>query len=58
LYFSTIFNFIDIVNAQKSIWFIFPLVRFSYCFLLPFLLTNRTPFDLPEAEAELVLDIA
>lgn len=49
------YSLIDIVNAQKDIWFIFPLFPFWIMFLIIALAeTNRAPFDLPEAEAELV----
>lgn len=49
-------NFIDIVSYQaKSVWFIIPLWPIAYIFFIAMLAeTNRTPFDLPEAEAELV----
>jgi len=49
-------NLSDIVNAQKeSIWFIFPLFPMFIIFFISTLAeTNRHPFDLPEAEAELV----
>jgi len=49
-------NLSDIVNAQKeSIWFIFPLFpMFIIFFISTFAETNRHPFDLPEAGAELV----
>ena len=48
-------NFIDIVNAQKSVWFFIPLFpAFLMFFISALAETNRPPFDLPEAEAELV----
>ena len=48
-------NLSDIVNAQKNIWFIFPLFPMFIVFFVSALAeTNRPPFDLPEAEAELV----
>jgi len=45
----------DIVNAQQSVWFIFlqPLGFIIY-FISAIAETNRAPFDLPEAETELV----
>lgn len=49
------FSLVDIVNAQEYVWFVFPLFPFWVLFLIISLAeTNRTPFDLPEAEAELV----
>jgi NADH-quinone oxidoreductase subunit H len=49
------FNLTDIVLAQRSIWFIFPLFPLAIIFFISSLAeTNRAPFDLPEAEAELV----
>lgn len=49
------YNFFDIVNAQREVWSIFPLAPFFLIFFTAVLAeTNRTPFDLPEAEAELV----
>ena len=48
-------NLSDIVIAQKNIWFIFPLFPMFVIFFVSALAeTNRPPFDLPEAEAELV----
>ena len=49
-------NLSDIVNAQKeSVWFIVPLFPMFVIFFISTLAeTNRHPFDLPEAEAELV----
>jgi len=49
------FNLIEIVNQQKSIWFIVPLLPVGIIFFISVLAeTNRAPFDLPEAEAEIV----
>ena len=48
-------NLSDIVTAQKNIWFIIPLFPMFVIFFISALAeTNRPPFDLPEAEAELV----
>ena len=48
-------NLSDIVLAQKEIWFIVPLFPMFIIFFISALAeTNRPPFDLPEAEAELV----
>lgn len=48
-------NLIDIVNAQQDIWFVFSLFpAFLMFFISALAETNRPPFDLPEAEAELV----
>lgn len=49
------FNLSNIVFAQKNIWFIVPLFPMFVIFYISMLAeTNRHPFDLPEAEAELV----
>ena len=48
-------NLNDIVIAQENMWFIFPLFPMFVIFFISALAeTNRPPFDLPEAEAELV----
>ena len=48
-------NLNDIVLAQKDIWFVIPLFPMFVIFFISSLAeTNRPPFDLPEAEAELV----
>lgn len=49
------FNLSTIVEAQQGIWFIVPLFPMFIMFYIAMLAeTNRHPFDLPEAEAELV----
>ena len=49
------FNLSGIVLAQKNVWFIIPLFPMFVLFYISMLAeTNRHPFDLPEAEAELV----
>jgi len=48
-------NLNDIVIAQQNMWFIIPLFPMFIIFFISALAeTNRPPFDLPEAEAELV----
>ena len=48
-------NLTDIVLAQNSIWYCVPLFPMFIMFFISALAeTNRHPFDLPEAEAELV----
>ena len=48
-------NLKDIVLAQKDLWYIIPLFPMFVIFFISALAeTNRPPFDLPEAEAELV----
>ena len=48
-------NLKDIVLAQQKIWFIVPLFPMFVIFFISALAeTNRPPFDLPEAESELV----
>jgi NADH-quinone oxidoreductase subunit H len=48
-------NLSQIVEAQRDLWFVIPLFPMFIIFLISvFAETNRAPFDLPEAEAELV----
>ena len=48
-------NLTDIVMAQQKMWFVIPLFPMFVIFFISALAeTNRPPFDLPEAEAELV----
>nr|YP_004062229.1 NADH dehydrogenase subunit 1 [Plocamiocolax pulvinata]ADR03245.1 NADH dehydrogenase subunit 1 [Plocamiocolax pulvinata] len=48
-------NFSEIVLAQQKVWYIVPLLPIFIMFYISILAeTNRAPFDLPEAEAELV----
>lgn len=48
-------NLTEIVLAQEEIWYMFPLLPMFLVFFVSVLAeTNRHPFDLPEAEAELV----
>jgi NADH-quinone oxidoreductase subunit H len=49
------FNLTEIVEFQTDCWLIVPLLPIAVIFFISILAeTNRTPFDLPEAEAELV----
>ena len=48
-------NLSEIVEAQNDVWFVIPLLPMAVIFFVSALAeTNRHPFDLPEAEAELV----
>jgi NADH-quinone oxidoreductase subunit H len=49
-------NFTEIVVAQQRTgWYVFPLLPCAIIFIISMIAeTNRAPFDLPEAEAELV----
>lgn len=47
-------SLMDIVNAQKSVWFVFyQPVAFLIYFIAALAEINRSPFDMPEAEQEL-----
>jgi NADH-quinone oxidoreductase subunit H len=49
------YNLNEIILAQKNIWYVIPLFPIFLLFFVSALAeTNRHPFDLPEAEAELV----
>lgn len=49
------FNITEVIKSQISIWYIVPLFPLFLMFIISMLAeTNRPPFDLPEAEAELV----
>jgi len=49
------YNLSTIVSAQIDLWYIIPFLPLSVLFFISMLAeTNRPPFDLPEAEAELV----
>ena len=48
-------NLTDIVMAQQTVWFAVPLLPMFVIFFVSILAeTNRSPFDLPEGESELV----
>jgi len=48
-------NLTDIVLAQRTVWFVIPLLPMAVVFFISGLAeTNRAPFDLPEGESELV----
>jgi NADH-quinone oxidoreductase subunit H len=49
------FNLTTIIQSQEKTWFLIPLLPMFFIFYISMLAeTNRHPFDLPEAEAELV----
>jgi NADH-quinone oxidoreductase subunit H len=48
-------NLTDIVHAQQTVWFCIPLFPMFIIFFISALAeTNRSPFDLPEGESEIV----
>jgi NADH-quinone oxidoreductase subunit H len=48
-------SLVDVVEAQGALWYVIPqFVGFLIFMLAGFAETNRTPFDMPEADAELV----
>lgn len=48
-------SLVDVVKAQDTVWFVGPqIVGFLIFMLAGFAETNRTPFDMPESDAELV----
>jgi len=52
---SGTFNLTNMVIKQQNIWYCLPLLPLAFIFLISILAeTNRAPFDLPEAEAEIV----
>lgn len=55
IFISGSFNLISIIESQQAIWNIIPLLPVFILFFISALAeTNRTPFDLVEAESELV----
>jgi len=53
--FSGSFSLTYIVECQQAVWNLFPLLPIALMFFIAILAeTNRPPFDLPEAESELV----
>ena len=49
------FNFTTIIESQQSVWYIIPLLPIFIIYFISILAeTSRTPFDLQEAESELV----
>jgi len=55
LMYSGSLSLVKIVEAQQGMWFVLPqLIGFAVFLVSIFAETNRAPFDLPEAEQELV----
>jgi len=49
------FNLREIIEAQRGLWFVVPqFIGFAVFFIAGIAETHRLPFDLPEAESELV----
>ena len=49
------FSLVDIIEAQRDMWFVVPqFVGFVIFFIAGIAETHRLPFDIPEAESELV----
>ena len=49
------FNMVDIVEAQRSMWFVVPqFIGFIIFLIAGIAETHRLPFDIPEAESELI----
>ena len=49
------FNFTSIIESQQAVWYIIPLLPIFILYFISILAeTSRTPFDLQEAESELV----
>jgi NADH-quinone oxidoreductase subunit H len=55
IFMASSFSLRDVVEAQKGLWFVvYQPIAFLIFFVSSVAETNRTPFDLPEAESELV----
>jgi len=55
IFMANSFSLRDVVEAQKGLWFVvYQPIAFLIFFIASVAETNRTPFDLPEAESELV----
>lgn len=55
LFLSGSANLSNIISSQEFMWYVIPCLPLASIFFIACLAeTNRTPFDLPEAEAELV----
>jgi len=49
------FSLVDIVEAQRGLWFVVPqFIGFVIFFIAGIAETHRLPFDIPEAESELI----